>query len=94
MVDLAIISASNLGSQVNPYISQHSPIFKEAVEGGYLIKRTNGSPWQWDLWQPGLGIVDISNPAAREWYAKKLHALIDLGVDCFKVFFPLCYSFS
>ena len=31
---------------VNPYISQFSPIFKEAVEGGYLIKRTDGTPWQ------------------------------------------------
>lgn len=31
---------------VNPYISQFSPIFNEAVEGGYLIKRTNGNPWQ------------------------------------------------
>ena len=40
---------------------------------------------RWDLWQPGLGIVDFTNPAAREWYAAKLDALIDLGVDTFKV---------
>ena len=32
-----------------------------------------------------MGIVDITNPKAREWYASKLDALIDLGVDCFKV---------
>lgn len=75
---------------VNPYISQLSPIFKEAVEGEYLIKRSDGTPWQWDLWQPGLGIVDITNPKARNWYAEKLDALIDLGIDCFKV----RYSFS
>lgn len=31
---------------VNPYISQLSPIFEEAVKGGYLIQRTNGTPWQ------------------------------------------------
>ena len=40
---------------------------------------------RWDLWQPGLGIVDITNPAARKWYTDKLEALIDLGVDTFKV---------
>lgn len=40
---------------------------------------------RWDLWQPGLGVVDITNPEARKWYAAKLEALIDLGVDCFKV---------
>jgi hypothetical protein len=70
---------------VNLYISQHSPIFAEGVKGGYLIKRSNGHVWQWDLWQPGLAILDVTNPAAREWYNAKLHKLLDLGVDCFKV---------
>ncbi|KAI0078161.1 hypothetical protein K474DRAFT_1706714 [Panus rudis PR-1116 ss-1] len=72
---------------INPYISQLSPIFQEAVQGGYLIKRKDGTPWQWDLWQPGLGVVDITNPKAREWYVAKLDALIDLGVDTFKTDF-------
>ncbi|KAI5121015.1 hypothetical protein M0805_005961 [Coniferiporia weirii] len=72
---------------INPYISQLSPIFREAVEGGFLIKRKDGTPWQWDLWQPGLGIVDVTNPKARDWYAGKLEALLDLGVDCFKTDF-------
>ncbi|PCH38356.1 glycoside hydrolase family 31 protein [Wolfiporia cocos MD-104 SS10] len=66
---------------INPYISQLSPIFQEAVDHGYLIKRIDGTPWQWDLWQPGLGVVDITNPAARKWYSDKLEALIDLGTD-------------
>lgn len=72
---------------INPYISQLSPIFQEAVKGGYLIKRTDGTPWQWDLWQPGLGVVDITNPASQKWYEDKLEALIDLGVDTFKTDF-------
>ncbi|CAL1704105.1 unnamed protein product [Somion occarium] len=72
---------------INPYVSQLSPIFQEAVEGGYLIKRKDGSPWQWDLWQPGLGVVDITNPKAKKWYADKLDALVDLGVDTFKTDF-------
>ncbi|PPQ89110.1 hypothetical protein CVT25_006482 [Psilocybe cyanescens] len=72
---------------INPYISQLSPIFKEGVEGGFFIKRLDGSPWQWDLWQPGLAVVDVTNPAARKWYSDKLIALLDLGVDCFKTDF-------
>ena len=40
---------------------------------------------RWDLWQPGLGVVDITNPDARKWYVEKLEALIELGVDTFKV---------
>ncbi|OCH95650.1 hypothetical protein OBBRIDRAFT_788201 [Obba rivulosa] len=72
---------------INPYISQLSPIFQEAVDCGYLIKRKDGTPWQWDLWQPGLGVVDVTNPAARKWYEDKLDALVDLGVDTFKTDF-------
>ncbi|KAH7915998.1 glycoside hydrolase family 31 protein [Hygrophoropsis aurantiaca] len=72
---------------INPYISQLSPIFEEGVKGGYFIKRTDGTPWQWDLWQPGLATLDITNPAARKWYSDKLSALLDLGVDTFKTDF-------
>ncbi|KAA1471237.1 alpha-glucosidase [Dentipellis sp. KUC8613] len=72
---------------INPYISQLSPIFDEGVKGGYFIKRKDGTPWQWDLWQPGLAIVDFTNPAAEKWYTEKLARLIDLGVDTFKTDF-------
>jgi alpha-glucosidase (family GH31 glycosyl hydrolase) len=34
-------------SIVNPYISQLSPIFTEGIEGGFFIKRTDGTPWQY-----------------------------------------------
>ncbi|TDL25048.1 alpha-glucosidase [Rickenella mellea] len=72
---------------INPYISQLSPVFNECVKNEYLIKRTDGTPWQWDLWQPGLGIVDFTNPAARKWYVGKLTNLLDMGVDAFKTDF-------
>ncbi|KAG5732816.1 Alpha-xylosidase [Termitomyces sp. T112] len=72
---------------INPYISQLSPIFQEGVKGGFFIKRTDGTPWQWDLWQPGLAVVDVTNPAARKWYINKLSALLDLGIDAFKTDF-------
>ena len=72
---------------INPYIAQQSEIFDEATENGYLIKKTDGSIWQTDLWQAGMGIVDFTNPDARAWYCAKLKALLDIGVDCFKTDF-------
>ena len=64
-----------------------SSLFPEAKEKGYLIKRPDGSVWQWDLWQPGMAIVDFTNPDARTWYQSKLQKLIDIGVDSFKTDF-------
>ena len=72
---------------INPYIGQKSPLFNELKEKGYLLKRPDGSLWQWDKWQPGLAIYDFTNPEACEWYANKLKGLVDIGVDCFKTDF-------
>jgi alpha-D-xyloside xylohydrolase len=72
---------------INPYIAQRSVLFDEAMAGGYLVKRPDGSVWQWDKWQAGMGIVDFTNPAACVWFAEKLNALMDMGVDAFKTDF-------
>jgi alpha-D-xyloside xylohydrolase len=72
---------------INPYIAQRSPLFAEAARGGYLLRKPDGEVWQTDQWQAGMGIVDFTNPDAREWYTGKLRALLDLGVDCFKTDF-------
>ncbi|WP_088102007.1 alpha-xylosidase [Halalkalibacter urbisdiaboli] len=72
---------------INPYIAQRSHLFDEAVERGYLLKKENGDVWQWDLWQPGMGIVDFTNPDACTWFAEKLERLVDMGVDSFKTDF-------
>jgi alpha-D-xyloside xylohydrolase len=72
---------------INPYIGQKSPLFDEGAEKGYLLRKPDGSVWQWDMWQPQMAIVDFTNPDARAWYAGKLEALVDMGVDCFKTDF-------
>jgi alpha-D-xyloside xylohydrolase len=72
---------------INPYIAQRSVLFEEGRRLGYLLKRPDGSVWQWDLWQAGMAIVDFTNPAATAWFRSKLQALLDLGVDCFKTDF-------
>ncbi|MEO8907260.1 MAG: alpha-xylosidase, partial [Microbacteriaceae bacterium] len=72
---------------INPYIAQRSPLFAEAAENGYLLTRPNGDAWQWDMWQPGMGLVDFTNPDATAWFQSKLRALLDGGVDAFKTDF-------
>ncbi|MEC0269024.1 alpha-xylosidase [Paenibacillus anseongense] len=72
---------------INSYIGQKSPLFKEGMEQGYLVKTLEDDVWQWDLWQAGMGLVDFTNPAATEWYKGHLRRLIDMGVDCFKTDF-------
>lgn len=72
---------------INSYIGQESALFEEGVKNGYFLKRPNGDVWQWDMWQPGMAIVDFTNPAACKWYQDKLEELLDMGVDCFKTDF-------
>jgi alpha-D-xyloside xylohydrolase len=75
---------------INPYIAQKSPLFADAAAKGYFLKRQGdkqGQTWQTDLWQPGMAIVDFTNPAACAWYQGHLRRLLAMGVDCFKTDF-------
>lgn len=74
---------------INPYIAEASPLFAEGGANGYLLQTPEGDVFQDDgtSFQPGQGFVDFTNPAACEWYASKLRALLDIGVDTFKTDF-------
>lgn len=54
---------------------------------GYLVRKPNGEVWQTDFWQAGMGLVDFTNPAAREWFKDKVKALLNQGVDAIKTDF-------
>ncbi len=89
----------NICVWINPYIAQESELFDEGMEKGYFLKRSNQKVWQWDMWQPGMAIVDFTNPKAYAWYQEKLELLLDMGVDCFKTDFgeripieDVCYA--
>ncbi len=77
----------NICVWINPYIAQESALFAEGKANGYFIKRPNGDVWQWDMWQPGMALVDFTNPEACKWFQDKLEVLLDMGVDCFKTDF-------
>ena len=77
----------NICVWINSYIAQESCLFWEGKEKGYLVKRANGDVWQWDMWQPGMALVDFTNPDACTWFQSHLEVLLDMGVDCFKTDF-------
>lgn len=72
---------------INPYIGQRGSMFKEGKEKGYLVKKANGEIWQTDFWQAGMGLVDFTNPEAREWFKNKVKKLLNQGVDAIKTDF-------
>ncbi|NEG89933.1 alpha-xylosidase [Bifidobacterium aerophilum] len=71
----------------NPYIGQESAVYDEAAAAGYLLKRTDGKVWRTDMWESGMGIIDVTNPAAREWFKGKIKGLLRQGVDAIKTDF-------
>lgn len=80
----------------NPYISEKSPLFKEAENLGYFLKDKEGRikkiKWVPEEFQglhnpPPAGIVDLTNPKAREWYKNLHRPLLKMGIDTFKTDF-------
>ena len=72
---------------INPYIAQRSALFAEGAAKGYLVKRPDGSVWQWDMWVAGMGLVDFTNPDATRWFQDKLRALLGQGIHAIKTDF-------
>ena len=72
---------------MNPYIAQQSPLFREAMEKEYMLRTTDGNVWQTDLWQSGMGVLDVTNPEARAWYKDKIRPVLRMGIDCLKTDF-------
>ena len=72
---------------INPYIAQRSALFVEAADRDYLVRRPDGTVWQWDMWVAGMGLLDFTNPDAVRWFQGKLRRLLAQGVDALKTDF-------
>ncbi|MEU8797446.1 alpha-glucosidase [Spirillospora sp. NPDC048819] len=63
---------------VNPFLVDPSgkpggvprDLFAEARDRGYLVAGADGSPYMLDQSEFSAAMVDFTNPAAREWYAR------------------------
>ena len=72
---------------INPYIAQQSALFDEGAEKGYFLHTKDGGIFQTDMWQPGMAIVDFTNPDACKWFADGIRKLCADGVDAIKTDF-------
>lgn len=57
------------------------PIFDEARDKGYLVKKADGSPFLVLIPPYNAGIVDFTNPEATRWYQSFLRQALDDGWD-------------
>ena len=72
---------------INPYIAQESALFDEGMRNGYFLHTKDGGVFQTDMWQPGMAIVDFTNPAACKWFADGIRKLCADGVTAIKTDF-------
>ena len=60
---------------MNPYLAPEVPsssiknLHDEAEKKGYLVKNSDGGTYQLPTAGFGVGIVDLTNPEAQDWYA-------------------------
>ncbi|HEX7665835.1 MAG TPA: TIM-barrel domain-containing protein, partial [Polyangiaceae bacterium] len=57
------------------------PEYQEAVDGGFLVKHADGTPYTMLDTPITAGIVDFTNPAAYAWFQSKMQGAIDDGWD-------------
>ncbi len=74
---------------INPYLPPGTSSHAEALSGGYLVHKADGSPSPVLEAFAGdeLGAVDFTNAEACAWFQSKLEALLDMGVAVFKTDF-------
>lgn len=63
---------------VNPFLvpvddEARRPLFEEAEQAGYLVRRADGTPYLIPNTSFSAGMLDLSNPAARRWMLEVLH---------------------
>ncbi len=75
---------------INSYIGVESPLLQEAADKGYLLKTADGQAWIGSLWgsfHPPVGVIDVTNPAAAEWFKGLLRPHLEIGADVYKTDF-------
>lgn len=66
----------------NTFLTPGSAMFDEAVEKGYLITREDGSVYTVDVPFDPAGMVDFTNPEAKNWLKNIIRKnMIDIGLS-------------
>ncbi len=70
LVDALQKQGARIMIYINPFLtnaSGHDELFNQALQAGYLVKKKDGKPYLIKNTDFYAGLVDLSNPAAREW---------------------------
>ena len=81
-LDKAIAADANTRwmGYINPYLVEGGVLFNEAQSHGYFVKKQNGEDYLFDFGEYDCGVVDLTMPAAYEWYKNVIKTnLIGLG---------------
>lgn len=68
---------------VNPYLPEGTAIYQHASAQGFLLRSTRGGLARLSHGEP-VGMVDFSNPAARQWWKGKLKEVLADGAAVLK----------
>ncbi len=68
---------------VNSMIVPDCELYNEAASKGYLVKRPHGEVYDFVATMFPVGIFDLSNPEAREWFKERIikRNMIDIGMS-------------
>ncbi len=69
---------------INPYLCVDGELFVEAQDGDHLVRRSDsGDIYIEDFGEFDCGMVDLTRPATREWFAHRIigKEMIDLGMS-------------
>ncbi|MFN2281287.1 MAG: glycoside hydrolase family 31 protein [Anaerolineales bacterium] len=70
---------------VMPFFNPHSQAGAEAAQAGYLVRDAAGDPYRIMWWQGAGYLLDVTNPAALEWYKRRLDEFqAEVGLDGYK----------
>jgi myogenesis-regulating glycosidase len=70
---------------VIPFLEPASAAFVEGAARGYLVNNVAGKPYLVPWWQGNGGLLDVTNPAALDWFLERLRSLqAETGLDGFK----------
>lgn len=69
---------------INPYLPEGTPIYDEALRAGFLAMSLSGGIARLDHGQP-VGVVDLTNPAAKQWWQGRLRGLLRMGAAALRL---------
>lgn len=81
--EIKLLSEQNISflTYISPFLLEEESLFKEAKSHGFFALNSDNDVYLVDFGEFNCGIVDLTNPAAFEWYKGIITSnIIDLGV--------------